>query len=161
MMNNEERSETRFVEVQYFWQQPLAWIVWVISAVMLYWLSSADLIEETFAIIAAVFVIAIIILVFFTTLKTEISEEGIKYRMWPFHKKSKVLFWHDIESAEIRKYKPIREYGGWGMRFGHHGRAFNVKGDIGLQITLVSGKKILIGTQRSDELEDVLNHLNS
>lgn len=158
-MENEERDHTRFVEVQYFWQQPLAWIIWVIVAVILLWMRGADLIEESFSIIALVFVLAIMLLVFFTTLQTEISEEGIRYRMWPFHKKPKLLAWQDIEHAEIRKYKPIREYGGWGMRFGMHGRAYNIKGDMGLQIKLTSGKSILLGTQRPDEIEEVLDAL--
>ncbi len=156
-MKNEESSHTRFVEVQYFWQQPLAWVIWVISAGVLLWMRIADLIDESFSIIAIVFVLTIILLVFFTTLRTEISEEGISYRMWPFHKKSKLLVWSDIERFEIRKYKPIREYGGWGMRFGLHGKAYNIKGNMGLQIKLVSGQSILLGTQRPDEMQQVLD----
>ena len=159
-MGNEKRSNTRFVEVQYFWQQPLSWIIWVIVAVVLYSLGSADLIEETFLFVAMIFVLAIMLLVFFTRLKTELSEEGISYQMWPFHKKPKLLAWSDIEHAEVRKYKPIREYGGWGIRFGLHGKAYNIKGNMGLQIKLTSGQSILLGTQRPDEIEKVLDALS-
>lgn len=159
-MENEEIDHIRFVEVQHFWQQPLAWIIWVICLPILYWLKSADLIEELFSLIAMVFVLAIMLLVFFTTLRTEISTDGVSYRMWPFHKKAKLLPWSDITHAEVRKYRPIREYGGWGMRFGIHGKAFNVKGNMGLEIKLTSGKNILIGTQRADEIEEVLVGLN-
>lgn len=158
-MKNEDRDHTRFVEVQYFWQQPLAWIIWVISVVLLLWLRIADLIEESFSIVAILFVLAIMLLVFFTTLRTEISEEGISYRMWPFHKKPRLLAWSDIERVEIRKYKPIRDYGGWGIRFGLHGKAYNIKGNMGLQVKLTSGQSILIGTQRPDEIEKVLDVL--
>jgi len=157
MKENEVNIHTRFVEVQHFWQQPLAWLVWVICAVVLCSLNFADLIEETFAIIAIVFVLAIMLLVFFTTLTTEIGNEGISYRMWPFHKKSRLIAWSDIEHAEVRQYKPIREYGGWGIRIGLRGRAYNIKGNMGLQIRLTSGQNILLGTQRPDEIEEILD----
>jgi len=155
-MNNEAHSQVRYIEVQYFWQQPFAWVIWVISAGLLYWLKSADLIDRTFAIISIVFVLAIMLLVFFTRLKTEIGEEGITYRMRPFHKKSNLIPWSEIAHVEVRQYKPIREYGGWGMRVGLHGKAFNIKGNMGLQIKLTSGQAILLGTQRPGEIEEVL-----
>ena len=157
--NNNKSDHTRFVEVQYFWQQPLAWIVWIIAVLLLYWLKSADLIEQTFAFIAILFVLGILLIVFFTRLTTEIGVEGISYRMWPFHKKSRLIEWSDIEHAEVRQYKPIREYGGWGMRFGMHGRAYNIKGNMGLQIKLTSGQSILLGTQRPDEIEEILDSM--
>lgn len=60
----------------------------------------------------------------------------------------------DINKFEIRKYKPIKEYGGWGVKQGAKkvGKAYNVRGNIGLQIYLKSGKKLLIGTERGDAI---------
>lgn len=50
---------------------------------------------------------------------------------------------------EIRKYNAIRDYGGWGVkRKLRWGRAYNVSGNIGLQIYLNNGKKVLFGTQK-------------
>ena len=62
-----------------------------------------------------------------------------------------------IKSYEIRKYRPIREYGGWGIRFNRHGKAYTVKGTLGLQMELTNGEKILIGTENPDKLLMVLN----
>jgi len=47
-------------------------------------------------------------------LETTIDEKGITYRFVPFHIKSRFKAWSEIKSAKIRKYNPIREYGGWG-----------------------------------------------
>lgn len=60
----------------------------------------------------------------------------------------------DIERWEVRKYKPIKEYGGWGVKFGTKGvgRAYNVRGSIGLQLYLNNNKKVLIGTERGDAI---------
>lgn len=82
---------------------------------------------------------------------TEVRPEGLAIQFYPLHRK--VIPYHRIKSCQARSYKPIREYGGWGIKFGPGGRAYNVSGDRGVQLVLDDGKRILIGSQRSDELE--------
>jgi hypothetical protein len=50
------------------------------------------------------------------------------------------------------------EYGGWGYRVGgkKSGIAFNVSGNMGVQIELKNGKKILLGTRKPKEAEEAL-----
>jgi hypothetical protein len=95
-------------------------------------------------------------------LRTEISQEGIHLRFIPFHGKSRIYKWSEIENIAIRKYKPISEYGGWGIRFSlsGKGRAFNVLGNMGIQLEFKDGKKLLIGTQKPEKVESVLRKLN-
>jgi hypothetical protein len=63
----------------------------------------------------------------------------------------------DVRACEARTYRPIREYGGWGVRCGRKGaRAYSVRGNRGVQIELSSGESILIGSQRADELVSVI-----
>lgn len=71
----------------------------------------------------------------------------------------KHIAWHEIESISVRKYHPIREYGGWGYRtgFGKKSGAMNVKGNIGIQIVLKNNKKLLIGTQKERDAKSVLH----
>lgn len=90
-------------------------------------------------------------------LKTRIDNVGIHYRMVPFHWKEKTIPWEEIDSAYVRKYSAIFEYGGWGMRYGRNGKAFNVRGNDGIQIVTKDGKKILIGTQSMEEATRYLN----
>ncbi len=47
-----------------------------------------------------------------------------------------------------------------GIRYGPKGTAYNVSGKIGLQLELKNGKKILIGTRKPEEIENLLHHLN-
>jgi hypothetical protein len=68
--------------------------------------------------------------------------------------------WSEIKSIQLRKYKPIREYGGWGIRFSFtEGKAYTIKGDEGIQLVLNSGKKFLIGTQKTKELRNYLEEI--
>lgn len=94
--------------------------------------------------------------IFSLTLHTRIDRYGITYRFTPVHRKERFIKWEAVKKAYVRKYKPITEYGGWGFRIGRSGKAFNTGGNIGLQIELNDGKKILIGTQKSEELTRAL-----
>jgi len=58
----------------------------------------------------------------------------------------------DIVSCEVRTYSPIREFGGWGIRYGRGTKAYNVSGNRGIQLELSNGKRVLIGSQRPEEL---------
>ena len=97
--------------------------------------------------------------IFFFKLTTRIDEKGIHYRFFPFHRSIKTILWSEIQSATIRKYDAISEYGGWGLRGGFRrkkGKAINVSGDMGIQLELKNTKKLLIGTKKEAEAKKVL-----
>jgi hypothetical protein len=88
-------------------------------------------------------------------LEVWIDADGIHYRFFPLIIKNKLISKEQIQRFEIRKYNPILDYGGWGVRrgFGRKWqRAYNVSGNIGLQLYLTDGKKVLFGTQRSQAI---------
>ena len=101
-------------------------------------------------------------LIFLFKLSTRIDEKGIHYKFFPFHLKFKTVVWNDIENAYIRTYDAISEYGGWGIRGGAlwykaKGKAINISGNIGIQLKLKDGKKLLIGTNKKEQAQDVLS----
>ena len=65
----------------------------------------------------------------------------------------------DVVSCEPRTYRPVLEYGGWGVRYSPFGRgwAYNVSGNRGVQLVLASGRRILVGSRRPVELADAIN----
>jgi len=89
-------------------------------------------------------------------LDTQIREDGVYVRFFPFALKLKKYGWEDITKAYVRRYAPLKEYGGWGIRFGIKGKALNVSGNMGLQLELNKGKNLLIGTRKPEEIERVL-----
>lgn len=103
--------------------------------------------------------VPILVLFYIFKLRTEIDEIGVHYQFLPFHLSKQTLRWAEIEKCYVRTYSPIREYGGWGFRtsFGKKGKAYNIRGNKGIQIELKSGNKILIGTQRDADAEQVIH----
>ncbi len=98
-------------------------------------------------------------------LEVWIDADGIHYRFFPLIIKNKLISKEQIQRFEIRKYNPILDYGGWGVRRGFGmklkfnfglgskwGKAFIVSGNSGLQLYLTNGKKVLFGTQRSQAI---------
>jgi len=90
-------------------------------------------------------------------LHTRITQAGIYVRFVPFHRKFRFFGWDEIRNIQIRKYRPIAEYGGWGWRIGitGSGKAYNMYGNKGLQLEFNNGKKLLIGTNKASEMERV------
>ena len=98
---------------------------------------------------------------FFMRLETRVDEQGILLRFVPFHFTPKKLSWENIQKIYVRRYRPIGEYGGWGIRRKLFSRsiAYNVSGKYGIQIEMKNGRKILIGTQNPDDVNQALDKL--
>ncbi len=119
--------------------------------------------EALLVLLFVLLVMFVLALLLFNKMKlvTEVKNEGFFYKYPPFIIKFKVIRKEEIEKYEVRKYSPIREYSGWGIRYswGKSGRAYNVKGNIGLQLYMVDGKKILFGTQRGDAIRRAMDKM--
>ena len=96
----------------------------------------------------------------FARLTTMVSKSGIAFKFIPFHLNYRKISWAEIEKCEVITYNPIRDYGGWGLRSGRNGKAYNVSGNKGLLLKLKSGKNILLGTQNEVELKRFLAKLS-
>lgn len=89
---------------------------------------------------------------------TEVREDGLYYKFYPFHVKFKKIEFNTITKYESRTYKAIREFGGWGIRCNFKGQqALIVHGNIGVEFTIKNYRKLLIGTDKPDSFLDALN----
>ncbi|PKL36759.1 hypothetical protein CVV38_02565 [Candidatus Peregrinibacteria bacterium HGW-Peregrinibacteria-1] len=92
-------------------------------------------------------------------LETRVSKNGLSVRLFPIHLTPRKYTWDQFSKVYVRQYRPIIEFGGWGLRGLSKNRALNVSGNKGLQLVFTNGKKLLIGTQREQELRSVLNDI--
>ena len=58
----------------------------------------------------------------------------------------------DIRVAAPVEYDPVTEYRGYGVRSGPRGEAYIASGREAVQLVLLDGRKLLIGSQRPQEL---------
>ena len=157
-------SKTVFIEQQGFSQ---GWLRYFLPALILIAvaLSIAQYLtrEESLrdAVIAIVLLSMLSLFIFSIRMEIKVKTDGIYVRFSPFHVKAKFYPWEVIHQAFIREYNPLREYGGWGIRMGlfGHGWAYNVSGNIGIQLIMKDGSKLLIGTRRPHEAAEALKRL--
>jgi hypothetical protein len=84
-------------------------------------------------------------------LHTEVRPDGLYVRLVPLTRQH-CFTWSEIVSAEVRRYRPLLEYGGWGIRWGASGKAYNVYGHYGVQLVLSDDRRLLIGSQHPEAL---------
>ncbi len=119
-------------------------------------------------IVSLIITILVFVFIFATKLKTRIDETGISYQFFPIHFKTKIVAWDSLSECYVRKYNPVLEYGGWGIRglskkggLRGKGMAFNIRGNMGIQLIFKDGGKLLLGTQLPDKAKlTLLNYQN-
>ncbi len=62
----------------------------------------------------------------------------------------------DIESLESLRYRPLAEFGGWGVRGAGRKRAWTARGDRAVAIGLEEGRRLYLGSDRPERLEDAI-----
>jgi hypothetical protein len=97
-------------------------------------------------------------LLFVIKLEWRFDHDGFHYRFFPFHIKWKHLAWHDIQQLSFMAIKPLRDFGGWGLRFSSkYGRAYTTSGKHVIHIVLNSGKKLNFTAVQDPKLDKWIN----
>lgn len=119
--------------------------------------------SDTGLILITLFLLLFTLLFRFISLDVKINGEGIHVRFFPFRFSYTLYRWEDISQVYVREFSPLREYGGWGLRYSMmgNGKAYTISGKKGLQIELKDNRKFLIGTNQAEALTDVLNNFRS
>jgi hypothetical protein len=112
-------------------------------------------------LLGIIFGIALPLLFYVAELRVRITSDGVLVKFFPFQLSWEFYSYSEIKTFEKVQYHPLREYGGWGIRYGLHGKAYNVSGNMGIRLTFLNGKKLLIGSQKSGEFESVLQKIKN
>ena len=117
--------------------------------------------SEILTVAVAGILVPIVVAALFGALKleTEVRQDGLYIRYFPFHMHFKRFAAEDLSEYYARQYRPILEYCGWGIKCGRGGRAYNVSGNEGVQLVFKNGKRLLIGSQRAEELEEAIRSI--
>ena len=108
-------------------------------------------------IIAFVFGLAFPVLFLVANLTVEVRSDGLYYRFYPFHWSFRRISAETLWKHEVHKYRPIRDYGGWGISYGRGGKAYNVSGNRGVMLELSGGQRLLIGSQKPEDLANAIS----
>ena len=93
------------------------------------------------------------VVVLTTHLRVEVRREGVVFQFFPMQLHERTILWRDIPSHVKVPYRPLRDFGGWGIRYGRRGKAYNVSGDQGVALFLGDGREMLFGSRDAQALE--------
>lgn len=140
-----------FVEQQRFMSKKLGLVVWMTAlAVLLFSIGNRYM---TGAEMLGPIILVLIAYLFYKLELTVVVKNAELLISFPPLVKRKLLL-SEIIHCEAREYGPLREFGGWGIRrsWKGKGRAYNVKGNKGVQLRLRNGESLLIGSQKAELL---------
>ena len=155
-------GEPRFREVQQFRQPVLLVFVGLAAGVqwfLLLWYlalgrSFGDERPSNLAIVLPWALLGVFLpgLIWRLELVTEVSAEGISIAFHPFSQRD--IAGGGIVACRVVRYRPIREFGGWGARWAAGGRrAYSTGGRAGVEVDLRGGGQVVLGSRRPEELE--------
>jgi len=99
---------------------------------------------------------ALPLIFYFIQLRIKVNKEGLHYQFSPLHLKPHTIKMDEIESFQAMKYSPLKEYGGWGIKYGFKGKAYNISGNKGVKVFLKNGSNVMFGSQKYQELARAL-----
>ena len=84
--------------------------------------------------------------------RTSVTRNALTIRMGIWGIRLLKLKTTDISSVEVHSYSPLRDFGGYGIRFNKEMKAYFLRGNRGVKITTPAGKKYLIGSDHPERL---------
>lgn len=147
-----------FIEKQSFWTRWLILVLVIIWSILLKDIYQNNWVIDNSSYVGIGILFPVLLFFLVVRLNTQIDEKGISIRFLPFVR-NKAWLWEEISEMYITEYS-IADYGGWGYRIGKNGIAYNTKGKYGLQLLLKNKSRIMIGTQKPEQIREIIDTNN-
>ena len=106
-------------------------------------------------------VIGLLLILPYGGLRIAVTRRDITIRFGLFGFRVLRLEIRDIIGSEAVKFSPLKDFGGYGIRFNREMKAYYLKGDTGVKLTTASGRKYLVGSDDAPLLAAVIAELSA
>lgn len=169
-MSETETAPTSFHEVQrirHWW----LWAILLIVAGLTWWSFAQQIVlgrpfgdnpgpDWMVWMITAICGVLVPVALLVARLEVTVDPTGLRLHYVPF--RNRLVQASHVSSYEVVEYRPLREWGGWGIRYGFgRGWAYTAYGNRGVQLVLSNHKRLLVGSQRPEALAEALHGLAS
>lgn len=103
---------------------------------------------------AAALGLPLLIGMLFSRLDVEVQADQVHIAFGPIHLIRKCIAFSEIETVRGLTYRPLREFGGWGIRPRGSKTAWTIRGNQAVKVTLNSGKEVYVGSLFPQRLEE-------
>ena len=135
------------------WAPAWVWIlVWgaclAVAAATIYSADRGTLSTTATALtLGAVVLFPLLMTLCFLRFDVEARADHLFIAFGPLHLVRKRVRYGDMESVEAVTYRPIREFGGWGIRPTGRKTAWAIRGNQAVRVVLRSGKQVYVGSR--------------
>ena len=89
---------------------------------------------------------------FFIRLDVEVRSDHVLVAFGPVNLVRKRIWFTEIEEVRGLTYRPLMEFGGWGIRFRPGRTAWTIRGNQAAAVKLKSGRRIYVGSEHPQRL---------
>jgi hypothetical protein len=100
--------------------------------------------------------VAVVLFMFYGGFRTSVTPQEISVRFGLPGLKLLRLNTSEIAGIELTDFAPIGDFGGYGIRVNREMTAYYLRGNRGVKLTTLKGKKYLIGSDHPEELFAVI-----
>lgn len=131
------------------WAWVLIWGACLAAAGATIYAAGRDPMSTTVLVVTlgAVLLFPLLMSALFLCLDVEVRADHLFIAFGPVHLVRKRIRYRDMESVEAVTYRPIREFGGWGIRPTGGKTAWTIRGNRAVRVVLRSGKQIYVGSR--------------
>ena len=109
--------------------------------------------------ILSVTLLATISFLYFAKLVVKVEEDGIHVRLIPLHVSDRIINFDEIKSFSAEDYRPIKEFGGWGIRWRPGKIAYSTSGSEGVRIKRKDKRDVMIGSKKPEKLAKAIKEM--
>ena len=102
-------------------------------------------------------IVAILLVIPYGGLRTVVTRQNITVRFGLLGIRVLKIKTEEITKVELHQFKPLKDFGGYGIRFNREMNAYFLRGTTGVKITGKSGKPNLVGSDTPEKLAAVID----
>ena len=90
----------------------------------------------------------------FARLDVEVWSENVVLLFWPARLIRRHVRLEDVIEVEPVTYRPIRDFGGWGVRVRGRKSCWNMRGNRAVRLVLQDGREVYVGSRHPQRLAE-------
>jgi hypothetical protein len=107
-------------------------------------------------IVGLAFVFLVVVFLLYMTTEVTPTDVHVWFGWIPTYRR--IVSIEAVRSVEVVTYRPVADYGFWGIRAGRDGeKALTARGNRGVRLEFTDGTRLLIGSQRPEQLAQALD----
>jgi hypothetical protein len=165
MVNKRDLDESVVYREEQQLESPLMWIVvlliaglqWVLTIQHFWYGYYPQIGNVEMAMLWLLLGVLLPLVLFSIRLRVTVRRDGVYVQLWPLQQVPHRVPLHVIERYDVRRYRPVDEFGDYAFRDLAFQRVYNLQGNEGVALELTDGRRLLVGARRPDDLLDALD----